>query len=79
MTALNWFRLWMRLAESLAMRVCVYVEASDDGGDLHAPFETTRRSIERAQRAAWLRRLAIRRADAALARVSPLRADGGAA
>lgn len=78
MSGRNWFHMWMRLADALAMRVCVFVEASDSGDDLRAPFEATRRSLECAQRAARLRRRAIRRADEALARYSALRVDGGA-
>lgn len=78
MTSRNWFHLWMRLADALSMRVCNFVEASDSGDDLRAPFEHTRWHIERAQHWARMRRRAIRRADEALARRSMLRVDGGA-
>lgn len=79
MNGRDWHRLWMRLADLLAHRVCNFVEASDVGDDLRAPFEETRWHIARAQRWARMRRRAIRRADEALARVSPLRVRGGAA
>lgn len=70
MTGRNWFHLWMRLADMLAVRVCSCVEAAMRTGD-HRDFEL-------ACRYAKTRRRAIRRADEALARHSMLRVDGGA-
>lgn len=76
--SLKFFRLWTQLANALAARVCNFVEASDSGDDLRAPCQDTRWHIERAQHWSRIRRRALRRADEALARVSPLRVSGGA-
>lgn len=80
MTSRNWFHLWMRLADALSLRVCNFMEGYADHCDSSGlPYQDADWYARNAVRWARMRRRAIRRADEALARVSLLRVDGGAA
>lgn len=69
----EWTRRWWALADHLAMQACVTLEHAHR---LSAAKQLT--LLMHAKRIALRRRRAIERADEALARMSPLRVDGGA-